>query len=201
MLEVKHRLTRFVKPQLVFFLAPSHEHKGMTDDEKTEEAIEVRLARAARLREVLNSKRGLSSKAGEICEVSRQSVNGWKTTGRIETGNALKLCQWEEISVNFEWLWFGVGPKFRTQLTDKQRQWLDVLARIEDRPNLIDYVFREAGIVLRKDDRRAIHDARKKPSTERRVSNRRNALIIKRINPDVRGNTDSESKDNEADQS
>lgn len=69
----------------------------------------------SRLKEAIETSSATQGTIAEHCNVSRQSVTNWKTTGQISVENLRKLS--EVTGYRYVWLKQGTGPK---KFTDKQ---------------------------------------------------------------------------------
>jgi hypothetical protein len=66
-------------------------------------------AKAARIREAIENGPAKQIEIADYCEVSTQSVGGWKKTGQITRDNLLKVS--EITGYRYIWLSTGSGPK------------------------------------------------------------------------------------------
>lgn len=69
----------------------------------------------SRLKEAIEGSSATQGTIAEHCDVSRQSVTNWKTTGQISVDNLRKLS--EVTGYRYVWLKEGTGPK---KFTDKK---------------------------------------------------------------------------------
>lgn len=71
-------------------------HKAMTSDSNDASAI-----LAAKIAEYLDANKGMAAALARACDITAQSVNSWKRTGRISKRNLAKLAELSGKSISW----------------------------------------------------------------------------------------------------